>query len=111
MLCQGAGAGIPPTAHSEDRVASKRNAKGRLLSESKVKRILETMGVDSAKFLKLYATDSSRTKRGSRPPSAAQSAAVKQWMKDRDFGALKKALKTENTTTVDAVIRRVLEHS
>jgi hypothetical protein len=87
------------------------SAKGRLLSESKVTRILDSMGVDTAKFLKLYAADSSRTPRGSRPPSAAQIAAVKQWMKDRDFRALKKALKVESTTTVDAVIRRVLEHT
>jgi len=92
-------------------LATKQNAKGRLLSESKVKRILESMGVDPVKFLKLYAADSSRTKRGSRPPSSAQITAVKQWMKDRDFSALKKALKTDNTTTVDAVIRRVLEHN
>jgi hypothetical protein len=92
-------------------LASKKNAKGRLLSESKVTRILESMDVDSAKFLKLYAADSSRTKRGSKPPTAAQVAAVKQWMKDRDSGALRKALKTQNTTTVDAIIRRVLEHA
>lgn len=96
-------------------MATKRNAssggKGRLLSESKVTRVLESMGVDAAKFLRLYAADTSRTKRGSRPPTEAQTAAVRQWMKDHDFAALKKALKAESTTTVDAVIRRVLEHA
>jgi hypothetical protein len=87
------------------------NAKGRLLSESKVRRVLESMGVDSAKFLKLYAADSSRTRRGSRKPSDGEVAAVRRWMKDHDFGALKKALRTQNSSTVDAVIRRVIEHS
>lgn len=90
---------------------SKRNAKGRLLSETKVVRVLASMDVDAAKFLRLYAEDSSRAPRGSRPPSAAQVSAVKQWMKDHDYAALKKALKTQNTTTVDAVIRRVIDHS
>jgi hypothetical protein len=95
-------------------LATKRNAKGgkgRLLSESKVKRVLESMDVDAAKFLRLYAADNTRTPRGSRPPSDAQVAAVKQWMKDHDYAALKKALKTESGTTADAVIRRVLDHS
>jgi hypothetical protein len=76
-----------------------------------VTRVLEEMGVDAARFLKLYAADSSRTKRGSRPPSPAEVAAVKQWMKDHDGAALRKTLKTQNTTTMDAVIRRVLEHA
>jgi hypothetical protein len=92
-------------------LAKNGKGKGRLLSEAKVTRVLESMGVDSAKFLKLYAADSTRSKRGSRPPNAAQVAAVKQWMKDRDGAALRKALKTQNTTTVDSVIRRVLEHA
>lgn len=96
-------------------MANKRNAKpggkGRLLSESKVKRVLESMGVDAEKFLRLYAADNSRRPRGSRPPSEAQVSAVRQWMKDHDFAALKKSLKAESTTTVDSVIRRVLEHS
>jgi hypothetical protein len=92
-------------------LAKNAKGKGRLLSEAKVTRVLDTMGVDSAKFLKLYAADSSRSKRGSRPPSATQVAAVKQWLKDRDGAALRKALKTQNTATVDSVIRRVLEHS
>lgn len=89
----------------------KKNAKGRLLSEAKVVRLLDGMGVDSAKFLKLYASDSSRTKRGSRPPTAAQVAAVKQWLKDHDLATLRQALKIKNPSTVDAMIRRVLEHS
>jgi hypothetical protein len=65
-------------------VAAKRSAKGkgRLLSEAKVKRVLESMDVDTAKFLRLYAADVTRTKRGSRPPTEAEVAAVKQWMKD-----------------------------
>lgn len=95
-------------------MAAKRNAKGgkgRLLSESKVKRVLESMGVDSTKFLRLYAEDVSRTPRGSKPPTEAQIAAVRQWMKDHDSAALRKSLKTESTTTMDAVIRRVLEHA
>ena len=89
----------------------KKNAKGRLLSEAKVVRTLDGMGVDSAKFLKLYAADSSRSKRGSRPPTAAQAAAVKQWLKDHDLAALRQSLKIKNASTVDAMIRRVLEHS
>ena len=94
-------------------MAAKRNpkGKGRLLSESKVRRVLESMGVDAAKFLRLYAADVSRTKRGSRPPTEAEIAAVRQWMKDRDGAALRKSLKTNSTTTMDAVIRRVLEHA
>lgn len=87
------------------------NTKGRLLSESKVRRVLSAMNVDAEKFLRLYAADSSRAPRGSRPPSSSQSAAVRRWMKDRDYGALKEALGTRNATTVDSVIRRVLEHS
>lgn len=96
-------------------MAAKRSAKavgkGRLLSESKVRRVLDSMGVDAEKFLRLYAADSSRTKRGSRPPTDSQVTAVRQWMKDHDMAALRKSLKTENSTTVDSVIRRVLEHS
>jgi hypothetical protein len=94
-------------------VAAKRNAKGkgRLLSESKVKRVLESMDVDVAKFLRNYAADVTRTKRGSRPPTETEIAAVRQWMKDHDGAALRKSLRTESTTTMDAVIRRVLEHS
>jgi hypothetical protein len=94
-------------------VAAKKNAKGkgRLLSESKVKRVLESMDVDTAKFLRLYAEDVTRTKRGSKPPTDAQIAAVRQWMKDHDSAALRKSLKTGSTTTMDAVIRRVLEHA
>jgi len=91
--------------------SAKGNTKGRLLSESKVKRVLESMDVDAARFLRLYAEDSSRRPRGSRPPSDSQVAAVRQWMKDHDYTALKKALATRNTTTADSVIRRVLEHA
>jgi len=91
--------------------SNSKGGKGRLLSESKVRRVLESMGVDSAKFLRLYAADSSRTPRGSRRPSDAQISAVRKWMRDHDLRALKKTLKTENTTTVDAVIRRVIEHA
>ena len=91
--------------------ARKKNAKGRLLSESKIRRVLTAMNVDAEKFMRLYAADSSRAPRGSRPPSATQISAVKRWMKDRDYGALKQALGTRNATTVDSVIRRVLEHS
>jgi hypothetical protein len=91
--------------------SNSKGGKGRLLSESKVKRVLESMGVDSAKFLRLYSADSSRTPRGSRPPNDAQVSAVRKWMKDHDMGALKKSLKTENSTTVDSVIRRVIEHA
>ena len=91
--------------------ARKKNAKGRLLSESKIRRVLTAMNVDAEKFMRLYAADSSRAPRGSRPPSATQISAVKRWLKDRDYSALKRALGTRNATTVDSVIRRVLEHS
>ena len=95
------------------RLATKKqqSTKGRLLSESKVRRVLSAMNVDAEKFMRLYAADSSRAPRGSRPPSSSQITAVKRWMKDRDYGGLKQALGTRNATTVDSVIRRVLEHS
>jgi hypothetical protein len=32
-------------------------------------------------------------------------------MRDHDSATLRKSLRTESTTTMDAVIRRVLEHS
>ncbi len=80
--------------------------KGKLLSASKVERILSDMKVDVAAFKKRYEEDTSRGGR-LRTPTPKQIAAVEQFQKTGDLEKLKAALNTKNLQTAYAAVARV----
>lgn len=83
-------------------------AKQRLMTEAKVRRVLEGMGVDFVKFKKAYEAEPSHRGRGMRAPSTEETQAVEVFLKTGDFGALKKALRTENLQKANAAVARVI---
>ena len=80
--------------------------KGKLLSASKVERILIEMEVDVAAFKKRYEENTSRGG-GMRTPTPEQIAAVEQFQKTGDMEKLKAALNTKNQQTANAAVARV----
>jgi hypothetical protein len=80
----------------------------KLLSESKVLRVLESMGVDPAKFRKAYEQEPSRRGRGMREPEPREIKAVEEFQKTGDFGALRKALGNKPAQIATAAVARVI---
>lgn len=85
--------------------AKKAAAKGRLLSESKVLRVLAAMNVDAQEFQRRYAAD---TLRGPRTLTPAVVDAVERFAQSGDMEALKKALGTKSDATASKAVARVL---
>jgi hypothetical protein len=81
-------------------------AKGRLLSESKVTRVLEGMGVDAKKFLREYAADRGRGPRGL---SDAAATAAERFLRDGDMAALKSALRTKHDATAAKTVAKYVQ--
>ncbi len=81
-------------------------AKGRLLSESKLTRVLEAMGVDAKRVLREYAADRGRGPRGL---SDAAAAAAERFLRDGDMAALKSALKTKHDGTAAKTVARFVQ--
>ena len=80
----------------------------KLLSEGKVLRVLASMGVDPAKFKKLYEQAPVQRGRGMREPDAREVKAVEEFQKTGDFAALRKALGNKPTQIATAAVTRVI---
>jgi hypothetical protein len=94
--------------------ARKKKAPGKdfyekMLSGSKVKRILEGMKVDPKRFQKLYESDTSRVSRKMRTPENYQVVAVQAFLESGDKRRLMKSLGTENRQTADAAVSRIIQ--
>lgn len=81
----------------------------RMLSASKVRRVLERRGFSPEAFVKDYLEDHSRAPRGLRRPEKREIDAVAQYHRDWDINGLMARLrvktKTSALTTVDRVMR------
>lgn len=86
--------------------AGEKTAKGRLLTEAKVNRVLLAMGVDPEAFLRQYDADVTR---GPREISEETVAAVDRFLNDGNMSKLMEALGTKNAATASKAVTRVIE--
>jgi len=83
----------------------------KILSTSKVLRVVEKLGSDPAKFLKLYAEDRTRTRKETAPPSSEQIAAVAAFKRNGDVPALMKRAGVKSPGAALNLVGRVSRHA
>jgi hypothetical protein len=81
----------------------------KVLSATKVKRILEKRGFNAEAFRKDYEADTSRGPRAPKRPNKAQLDAVEAFQNTGDFDALKVSLGTQSAAVANSALRRVLQ--
>jgi hypothetical protein len=81
----------------------------KVLSASKVRRVLRKRGFDPEAFRRDYEADTSRGSRGPKRPSNTEMEAVEAFQKTGDFDALKRALGTTSAAAANSALRRVVQ--
>lgn len=80
----------------------------KMLSASKVKRVLERRGFDPEAFRKDYESDNTRAPRSSLRPSAREIEAVAEYQRDWDVKALMARLNVKTKASALVVVDRVM---
>jgi hypothetical protein len=96
---------MPMTA---SRTAQDKDFWTKMLSASKVKRILEKRGFDAEAFKRDYLSDRNRGPRRTQRPSDREIDAVEAFLKDGRYDSLLDALDTESRPRADSALRRVM---
>ena len=91
--------------------ASRSKGAPKLLSTSKVLRIVQKLGADPARFLKLYAEDRTRSRTQGSPPSREQIGAVRAFTKSGNVGELMKATGLKTPGAALNLVGRVSRHT
>ena len=89
--------------------APKKDFWTKMLSATKVKRTLETIGVDSERFEASYLADTSRVSRRLLNPENFQVKAIEAFLESGDSHRLMEDLGTKNKQTANAAVSRVIQ--
>ena len=90
--------------------AKRPRKQGRLYVESKVKRIMESLGMDFERFKREYETQRGLRGPRLRPPTEQEGKAVDKFLLTGDFMQLQKALGVKSRQTASAVVTRVIAY-
>ena len=93
------------------RSTPKRRQVPKILSTAKVLRVVQELGADPAKFLRLYAEDRTRTRKEAAPPSREQVAAVTAFTKDGSVASLMKSTGLKTPAAALNLVGRVNRHA
>jgi len=97
-------------ARKKRRASKRKGETPKILSTSKVLRVIEKLGADPKQFLKLYAEDHSRGPKAG-PPTREQIAAVTAFQKDGDTAALMKSTGLKTPGAALNLVGRVSRHA